>query len=353
MFSKPLAFGLLALGCVTAAAGGAYVATRHNAAAFQATSPATAAVPAVSAPAASVPSKPADQGVSETEAAVTPASTDAAKQDAPAPPSSTKPTVQVQAPAPRESKSAPVAAPARPKPAPAAVNDPPARTVPLPQRTTPLPDAVPPDATPSPVAVLPSPAPAGAEPATGDNTGPPQPDTIDDLVLPAASVIGLQLETGLTSERAHVEDRVEARVTRDVLVDGRLAIPAGSRVLGSVTQVDRGGKLKDRARLSIRFHTLVLANGDELSLRTEQITREGEAPAADSSRKIGGAAVGGAILGAILGGGKGAMIGGMAGAGGGTAMVMAGDRNPATFQPGTIVTARLASPVTVQVHRDR
>ena len=348
MFSKPLAFGLLALGCVTAAAGGAYVATRHNAAEFQAPAP----LPAASAPSASVPSKPADQGVSETEAAVTPPSTDAAKQEVPAARASTKPTLQAQTPGPRESKSTPAAAPVRPKPAPAAVNDSPARTVPLPQRTTPQPTAVAPDATPSPVAVLPSPAPAG-DPATGDNAEPPQPDTVDELVLPAASVIGLQLETGLTSERAHVEDRVEARVTRDVLVDGRLAIPAGSRVLGSVTQVDRGGKLKDRARLSIRFQTLVLANGDELSLRTEQITREGDAPAADSSRKIGGAAVGGAILGAILGGGKGAMIGGMAGAGGGTAMVMAGDRNPATFQPGTIVTARLASPVTVQVHRDR
>ena len=32
MFSRPLAFVLLALGCVTAAAGGAYLATRHNAA---------------------------------------------------------------------------------------------------------------------------------------------------------------------------------------------------------------------------------------------------------------------------------------------------------------------------------
>src|SRR5207248_8472658 len=30
MFSKPLALVLLALGCLTAAAGGAYVANRHN-----------------------------------------------------------------------------------------------------------------------------------------------------------------------------------------------------------------------------------------------------------------------------------------------------------------------------------
>ena len=74
-------------------------------------------------------------------------------------------------------------------------------------------------------------------------------------------MIGLQVETALSSERARIEDRVDARVTRDVVANGHVAIPAGSRVIGSVTLVDRGGKLKDRARLGIRFHTLVLADG--------------------------------------------------------------------------------------------
>ena len=55
------------------------------------------------------------------------------------------------------------------------------------------------------------------------------------------------------------EDRVEARVTRDVKVSDRVAIPAGSRVIGAVTVVERGGKFKDAARLCFRFHTLVLA----------------------------------------------------------------------------------------------
>ena len=56
-------------------------------------------------------------------------------------------------------------------------------------------------------------------------------------------------------------------------------------------------------------------------------TANGESPAGNSAKKIGGAAVGGAILGGILGGGKGAAIGGATGAAGGTAAVMAGDRN--------------------------
>ena len=46
--------------------------------------------------------------------------------------------------------------------------------------------------------------------------------------MPADSVIGLQIETTLSrARRARVEDRVEARVTRDVMADGRVAIPAG------------------------------------------------------------------------------------------------------------------------------
>ena len=116
--------------------------------------------------------------------------------------------------------------------------------------------------------------------------------------FPPSSVIGLQIETPVSTERARVEDRVEARVMRDVAVDGRTAIPAGTRALGSVTLVERGGKVKERARLGVRFHTLVLADGTELPIRTEAILREGDSPAGESARKIGGAAVGGAILGA-------------------------------------------------------
>ena len=58
-------------------------------------------------------------------------------------------------------------------------------------------------------------------------------------------------------------DKVRARVTRDVKVRDQVAIPAGSSVEGSVTLVERGGRLKDKARLGIRFHTIVLAMVDD------------------------------------------------------------------------------------------
>ena len=173
----------------------------------------------------------------------------------------------------------------------------------------------------------------------------------EELVVSADSVIGLQSETSVSSERARVEDRVEARVTRDVRVGNRVAIPAGSRAIGVVSQVERGGKFKEHARLAIRFQTVVLADGTRLPISTDAVIREGAAPSDESAKKIGGGAVAGTILGAILGGAKGAAIGGMAGAGAGAGVVAAGDRAAATLHAGEPITIRLLSPVTITSER--
>jgi hypothetical protein len=164
-------------------------------------------------------------------------------------------------------------------------------------------------------------------------------------------VIGLQLETSISSERARLEDRVEARVSRDVMAAGRVAIPAGARVIGSVIEIDKGGKVKTPAHIGIRFHTLVLGDGAQVALSTKPIYRDGESPSASSAKRIGGGAVAGMILGGILGGGKGAAIGGATGAAGGTASVMAGDRAAVNIPSGSFMTATLSSPATITVER--
>jgi Bacterial conjugation TrbI-like protein len=329
---------LLAAGCVTAAAGGAYIAVRQNGAPVER----AVAAPAVTAP--------AEKPVSETEALVdrTPV----------APP-------KVDETASPERKATPEAAPApvNPEPKPAKVTRPePVRSAEPPRRQTPAPARA--DATstssrptasvnPLPERTADAPVTArAAEPVMEPARAPePRQPQFEEVVLPASSILGLQVETPLSSERTRPEDRVDAHVTRDVTSGGRVAIPAGSRVIGSVTTVERGGKMKERARLGVRFHTLVLADGSEVPLRTETIIREGESPTNESARKIGGAAIGGAILGAILGGGKGAMMGGAAGAAGGSAAVMNGDRNAATLPAGTVISVRLSAPATVEVEK--
>ena len=341
MSSRVLA-GLLVAGCVAAAAGGGYLAVRQNAVQ-------PVPVAASSAPPASVaPSTPATGAgapVSETEAVVSSATAKPQAEAEPAAPStaSPRPSVSPVRETPRTSAPAPRREPTPPSPAPKPRQTPTASPSPAPPVAAEKPVTQPPVTTQ---------AERVQEPVrTPDPPPAPKVPQFEEVVLPASSVIGLEVDTALSSEKARVEDRVDARVSRDVMSEGHVVIPAGSRVIGSVTMVERGGKVKTPARLGVRFHTLVLADGREVPLRTEPIYRDGEAPGPDSARKIGGAAVGGAILGAILGGGKGAAIGGAAGAAGGGAIVMAGDRSAATLAPGAVVNVHLSAPVTLEVEK--
>ncbi|HEY7287764.1 MAG TPA: TrbI/VirB10 family protein [Vicinamibacterales bacterium] len=330
--SNRLPFAALAVACLAAAAAGGYIATRQNAIPAPASAQAGPAVPVAQVGQVATPSQPA---VQETEATVT--------ENARKPVAASK------------SAGDPVAAKRRNESARTAD----ART---PQTPTPAPPPPPLQGTwPSSAAQVPAvpPAPTSIEPATRPDEHaqepphapePPRP-TLEDLVVPRDSVIGLQTDTRVSTDTARVEDRVDAHITRDVKVGDRIAVPAGSKVIGSVTQVDRGGKFKEQARLGIRFHTIVLADGTNLQISTETIVRLGDAPGNGSAAKIGGGAVGGAILGAILGGAKGAAIGATAGAGAGTAAVTAGKGSTVVLPEGTALTPRVLSPITVTVER--
>jgi len=312
------AVGALAAVCVTVGAGGVYLLTRGGESGPAATET------------SSISLDPAAQTVEQSEAIVV----DEVEAVAPAAPAA--PVI--------ERRPAPVR-PAAPRPR--DINRAPPRTQPVSdpvESRTSLPRTEAP-------AAAPEPEPARAlDPEPERALEPAAPEFVD-LVVAADSVIGLQVETSITSERARIEDEVTARVTRDVRVGDRVAIPAGAKAYGEVTLVERGGRLRDRARLGIRFTSLVLADGTRLPLDTDAIYREGDAPGGESAAKIGGGAIGGAIIGGILGGARGAAIGGSIGAGAGTAATLAGGRNPATLPSGTPVTVRLVKPTTVTVEK--
>jgi hypothetical protein len=301
--------GFVAAACVVTGAAGAFLATRTGSGPAEPSAQIAAASPAVDAsegfvadpsvtPAPVAPASPARV----TPPPARPASVPAAR---PAPTQAPGPTAQVES---APTVAAPIEAP----------------IAPLPIESARVSESVPPPA--------------------------PEPK-YEDLELAAQSVIGLQLESSVTSETARVEDEVIARVTRDVRVGDRVAIPAGAKALGEVTLVERGARVRERARLAVRFTSIVLGDGTRLPIDTEPIYREGDSVRNENAAKIGGGAIGGAILGGILGGAKGAAIGGSIGAGAGTAAVVASGRNAASLPSGSPVTVRIERPVVVSVER--
>jgi hypothetical protein len=318
------AAGILAAVCLTAGAGGAYLATRSGAAPESASTGASAATT----------SAPANASVEASEAVVN------------------DPTGSAPAGAVSQPAAAPVPQSVEPKPSTRRRDAQTARQAENRPRHDEAPASADSPMHESRTAMAPALEPARVvDPEPPKPAAPPAPQ-FEELVVTPESVIGLQVDTPVTSERAQVEDEVVARVTRDVKVGDRVAIPAGSRAQGEVTLVERGGKMHEKARLGVRFTSIVLADGTRVPIETDTIIREGDSPTGESAAKIGGGAIGGAIIGGILGGAKGAAIGSAVGGGAGTAAVMAGGRNPATLPSGAPVTVRLLKPATVTVEKE-
>jgi len=317
MENSKVTLGFVAAISLVAGAGGAWLARGHDAG----TAP--------NAQVATSTSDVAATGVEQSEAVVA---------DGPAAPSTPAPaaalTTVAPAPARAPERQSP-ARPSRPAATPTREQAPASTPAPVQERTL------------TPPAIEPA---RPIEPEPVRPAAPPEPKFVD-LVVPREAVIGLQVETAVSTETARVEDQVVAHVTRDVKVGDRVAVPSGAKAQGEVTLVERGGKLKDRARLGVRFTSIVLADGTRVPIETDTIYREGEGQGTQSAAKIGGGAIGGAIIGGIIGGAKGAAIGGSIGAGGGTAAVMAGGRNAATLSSGSPVTVRLQEPATVTVEK--
>ena len=329
---KSLAVGVVGAGCIAAAGLGGYLAVRGGSA-----HPAAAPAELQTLSAESQPAKAADDSAAErpfVENLVRPAPTEqeAARKVEPRASSASagRPVTRPSTPPTPPSEPAPASAPA----APAARESASSVSEPEPARSAAQPEPAAPTAT--------------AHDSTPVIVEPPKP-SFEVITVEENSVIGIRLETPISSETAKVEDRVTARVTRDVTVDGRVAVPSGATLEGIVTTVERGGRFRERARIGIEFRTVVLPDQARVAIETETIYRQGDAPTGEATAKIGGAAVVGSILGAVIGGKKGAAIGGGAGAAGGTAAVMASGPNHVALATGTALTVRLTESATFQV----
>jgi hypothetical protein len=168
------------------------------------------------------------------------------------------------------------------------------------------------------------------------------------VTIAAGTALPLEMTTALSSSSAQVEAPVTAKLRNAIMVNGDTAIPAGTVLRGTVTDVERAGRVKGRAHVSFAFDEANI-RGDRENVKTNPLTFEAEATKGEDATKVGAGAVGGAILGGILGGKKGAVKGAAGGAAAGTGVVLATRGDEVTVTEGTSVTATLAQPVTLRV----
>ncbi len=170
----------------------------------------------------------------------------------------------------------------------------------------------------------PSPA-AGAAAAAAPPVAPPAPPAprFREITVPANTLLAVTLETPVASDTSQVEDVVEGRLAKSVVVSRTAVLPAGSRITGSVLGAQRSGRVKGRASVVIRFNRII-AHGESYPIQTARIAREAEASTKSDVKKGGIGAGVGAVIGGIAGGGKGAAIGALVGGAGGTIVAASG-----------------------------
>jgi hypothetical protein len=152
--------------------------------------------------------------------------------------------------------------------------------------------------------------------------------------------VPLSLINSVSTKNAIPGDRVYLESVFPILVDGRIVIPPGSYVMGTITEIRRPGKVKGRGEFHLRFDSLTLPNGttrdfrahvtgldgrasEELDHKEGTIRSEGNK--AGDVRTVAETAAAGASIGALAGSVSGATgMGAAIGAGAGAAAALAG-----------------------------
>jgi hypothetical protein len=172
------------------------------------------------------------------------------------------------------------------------------------------------------------------------------------VTLPAATPLEVEITETLSSETSLVGDPVGAVVVRDVIREGRVVVPAGSRVFGTVTEVVAQKKIGGQARLALDFDRLETPSNQQLTIRAF-LDEEARSQKKKDAATIGGSAAGGALLGRILSDDnktRGTLLGAAVGAAVGTVVASNNAADTVLIEAGTVAELRLDTSVDVAVN---
>jgi type IV secretion system protein VirB10 len=185
------------------------------------------------------------------------------------------------------------------------------------------------------------------------------------FVIESGTKVPLSLINSVSTKHSIEGDRVYLETVFPIMTNGRIVIPPGSYVAGTVTQVKRPGRVKGRGELYVRFDSLTLPNGVTRDFRgrigsmdgraAEELDRaegkiKGEGNKSGDARNVGEAAAAGASIGVIAGGiggnyPRGAGIGAAAGAAAGMVGVLLSRGPDAVLAKGSTIEMVLDRPL--------
>jgi type IV secretion system protein VirB10 len=91
----------------------------------------------------------------------------------------------------------------------------------------------------------------------------------DAVQVEAGTHILLNMINSVSTKQAVVGDRIYLETAFPVIANGKIIVPQGSWVTGTVTEVRRPGRVKGKGELEVRFDSLTLPNGVTRSFKSD------------------------------------------------------------------------------------
>jgi hypothetical protein len=154
-----------------------------------------------------------------------------------------------------------------------------------------------------------------------------------DTIVPEGTRISLQLKDGISTKANSEGDPFKAIITEPVYAGDRMVIPKGSYVTGSISRIQRPGRFKGKALMTLLFQSISITGraqdlaivaslvaAEKMGINTEG-TIEGESSEGRDAARVLTPALIGAGIGGLTGGRRSAGIGAGVGAAVGLATV--------------------------------
>jgi hypothetical protein len=171
----------------------------------------------------------------------------------------------------------------------------------------------------------------------------------ETLVVPAGTSFVAVLQTRLSTDENSTGDPFVAKTVEPIYVDGRIVVPAGSRIDGVLRDVQASGRIKDRARMTIVFQEIVDSAGKTRTISALPLTIQAASETRDDVLKIAAGGAAGAIIGAVSGKKNGAVTGAAAGAVAGAILVLATKGEDVELDSGVRLNVQMTGPMSFVV----
>jgi len=191
-------------------------------------------------------------------------------------------------------------------------------------------------------------SPSGTSSSGGKTKSAMKEAALKPIVVPAETAIPVTLDQTLSSKTATSGQPFLATVEAAIEIDGKVAIPKGTRASGVVKDAKAAGRFKGGSVLALSL-TNVTIEGTSYDIRTSAPSFTHAGKGKRTAVAVGGGTALGAIIGGIAGGGKGAAIGAAAGAGAGAGGAAFTGKADVVLPAETALSFKLVQPLEIKV----